>query len=269
MKVVDYRAPFRWLALGWADLWRAPWPCLMQGVAVTAVSLGIAYGIYATKAAFWTLSLTFGFVFLAPVIALGPYEAGRLLERGESPTLRRITLVRSAPRGEFAYLGLALLLIYGAWIQIAQIIYGLSSWQVHRTLSDMAAFAFSTSEGNTMLLAGIVVGTGLAYVVFVLVVVSAPMLLDPEADIFSATVTSVRAVLTNPGPTLLWAATIAILLLVTAASGLVLMIIVFPWLGLSSWHAFRALVAAPAAAPASDDAASGEVHKPAVPGSSR
>ena len=97
-----------------------------------------------------------------------------------------------------------------------------------------------------MVLAGSVVGGALAYITFVLVIVSAPMLLDPDNDIFSATVTSVRAVLANPGPTLLWAGILAVLLLATAASGLVLMVVVFPWLGLASWHAYRALVRTPA-----------------------
>ena len=246
VNVVGYGAPMLWLAQGWSDLWRAPWPCLVQGLVVTAASLGIVYGIYVTNAAFWALSFTFGYVFVAPVLALGPYEAGRLLEAGRRPTLAQVTFIRSARRGDLAYLGLALVLIYGIWGQIAQIVYGLSTFQAHRTIAEFVTFAIGTDEGHTMVLAGSVVGGALAYITFVLVIVSAPMLLDPDNDIFSATVTSVRAVLANPGPTLLWAGILAVLLLATAASGLVLRVVVFPWLGLASWHAYRALVRTPA-----------------------
>ena len=243
VRTVGFDAPWRWLAGGWRDLWRAPGPLLVQGLAITLLSFGIAYGIYRTNAAFWALSCTFGYVFLAPVVALGPYEAGRRLEAGERLTLGGILLVRSALRRDLAYLGLALLIIYGFWIQFAQIVYGVSTWQAHRTIPDLVALALGTDEGHMMMAVGSLVGGVLAYVTFVLVIVSAPMLLDPEADIFSATVTSVRAVIANPGPTLLWAAIIAGLLAATAASGLALMVVVFPWLGLASWRAYRELVA--------------------------
>lgn len=249
INAVGYGAPFRWMALGWRDLCRAPGPLLVHGLVVAALSFAIAYEVYATNAAFWALAFTFGYVFVAPVIAMGPYEAGRRLTAGERVTLGGITLVRPALRQDVAYLGLALLLIYLLWGRVAQIVYGLSTWTMQHTIPDFLAWAVGTAEGHAMLLTGSIVGGAFAYLTFALVIVSAPMLLDPDADVFSATATSVRAVSANPGPTLLWAVILAVVLAITAASGFALMIVTFPWLGLASWHAYRALVGpVPAAA---------------------
>ena len=93
-----------------------------------------------------------------------------------------------------------------------------------------------------MLLAGTVTGGILAFVTYALVVVSAPMLLNPKANVFAAVATSVRAVNANFFPLLLWAVIITVLLLLSAATGFLALIVVFPWLGLASWRAYRSLV---------------------------
>jgi uncharacterized membrane protein len=69
------------------------------------------------------------------------------------------------------------------------------------------------------------------------------MLLDPGSNGFIAIITSVRTVVANPGPMILWALLIVLLLLVSAATGFLALTVVLPWLGLASWRAFRALVA--------------------------
>jgi uncharacterized membrane protein len=68
------------------------------------------------------------------------------------------------------------------------------------------------------------------------------MLLDPGSNGFIAIITSVRTVVTNPGPMILWALLIVLLLLISAATGFLAMTVIFPWLGLASWRACRALV---------------------------
>ncbi|MDP3299097.1 MAG: hypothetical protein Q8M38_03240, partial [Phenylobacterium sp.] len=60
---------------------------------------------------------------------------------------------------------------------------------------------------------------------------------------------SFRTVALHPAPMILWAALIAGLLLASAATGFLALVVVFPWLGLSSWRAYRALVAEPEPAP--------------------
>lgn len=242
VRTIDSRAPLRWLRGGWSDLGKAPVPCLLYGLGLAAVSFGLSYGLVVSDGAFWVVALTVGFVFVAPMLAMGLYEAGRLIERGETPTLRQMLFVRAAIRQDIAYLGLALVLIYLLWGRIAQIVYGLSTYQLHRTVDAFVGYAVGTADGRAMLLAGSLVGGAMAYGVYCLVVVSAPMLLDHRSNVFYATAASVRAVVTNFGPMTLWAAIIAILILLSAATGFLALIVVFPWLGLATWRAYRDLI---------------------------
>ena len=245
VRIIDAKAPFRWLRGGWGDLWKAPLPCLAYGLMLALVSICLSYALIVSDAAFWVLALTIGFVFVAPMLAMGLYEAGRSIEHGETPTLQSMVYVRAAIRQDIAYLGLALVLIYLLWGRIAQIVYGLSTYQLHRTVKDFTAYALGTPDGQAMLIAGSLIGGGFAFFTYCLVVVTAPMLLDQNTNVFAATATSVRAVTQNIGPMTLWAAIIAVLTLSTAATGFLGLILVFPWLGLASWRAYRDLVPDP------------------------
>lgn len=242
IRVIGPAAPFAWLAGGWSDLWKAPGPLLVYGLAVTALSAAICHGLYVTNGAYWVLVLSLGFVIVAPILAMGPYEAGRRLERGEPVRLGQIVVVRAAFRQDLAYLSLALALLYLFWGQAAQIVYGLSTYQIYRTVDAFVGFALGTPDGHGMLMTGTLIGGAIAFLTYALVVVSAPMLLDPRANVFMAIATSVRSVTANPGPMLLWAVIIVVLLLASAATGLLALTVIFPWLGLASWRAYRALV---------------------------
>lgn len=235
-------APFRWLGEAWSDLWRAPLPCLAYGLALSLFSLSLTSWVYAHGASHWVFALTCGFVFVAPVLAMGLYEAGRRLEAGENPTLPGMVLVRAALRRDLAYLGLALLLIFLTWGGIAQVVYGLSTSTIHRNLPDLIAFATGTFEGLRMMVVGSAIGGAIAFFAYCLVVVAAPMLLNPRNDVFVAVVTSVRTVNANFWPMVLWALILAGLTLSTAATGFLGLTVVFPWLGLASWRAYRDLV---------------------------
>jgi uncharacterized membrane protein len=242
IRTISLSAPFGWLAEGWRDLMKAPASLLLYGLGLAAASFALCYGVYVTNGAFWALVLTIGFVMVAPILAMGPYEAGRRIELGERPGLGQILLVRAAFRQDVAYLSLLLVMIYFLWGRVAQIVYGLSTYQIHRDIDSLVAFAVGSDEGRAMLLTGTVTGGVLAFVTFALVVVSAPMLLNPHANVFAAVATSVRAVNANFFPLLLWAVMITALLLLSAATGFLALIVIFPWLGLASWRAYRSLV---------------------------
>ncbi|MFZ4607067.1 MAG: DUF2189 domain-containing protein [Caulobacter sp.] len=244
IRTIGLSAPFGWLAGGWSDLWKAPGPLLVYGLAVAAASFALCYGVYATNGAFWVLALTAGFVIIAPILAMGPYEAGRRLALGERPGLGQILFVRAAFRQDVAYLSLLLVLIYFLWGRVAQVVYGLSTFQVHRDVASLVDFAIRSRDGHGMLLTGALTGGALAFLTYALVVVSAPMLLNPNANVFAAVATSVRAVNANFFPLLLWAAIITVLLLASAATGFAALVVIFPWLGLASWRACQALVVA-------------------------
>ncbi|HVY84123.1 MAG TPA: DUF2189 domain-containing protein [Caulobacterales bacterium] len=242
MRSVSLGAPFRWLGLAWRDFMTAPLPCLIYGVAVALVSYAIWRSLIDTNLAFWALSLSCGFVFIAPMLAMGLYEAGRAITSGERPTLMQMLFVRSAARSDVFYLGLTLLLIYLLWGRVAQIVYGLSTYHLYRTVQAFVAFALNSAEGHAMLITGTIIGGVMAFFTFAITVVSAPMLLAQDANVFAAVFTSLQAISRNFMPLLLWALLITLFLIACAATSWLGLALVFPWLGLASWRAYRDLV---------------------------
>lgn len=217
-------------------------PCLAYGAATALMSHLLWRALVETDLAFWALSLSCGFVFVAPMLAMGLYEAGRLMDEGKQPQLKQILIVRRALRADVFYLGLTLLFIYLLWGRVAQIVYGLSTYRLHTTVSEFREFALTTSEGHTMLVTGSIVGGVMAFFTFALCVVSAPMLLDQKANVFEAIFTSVRAVAKNFAPMFFWAALITLFLLLSALTSWLGLVVIFPWLGLASWRAYREIV---------------------------
>ena len=94
-----------------------------------------------------------------------------------------------------------------------------------------------------MLISGTIVGGILAFFTFSITVVSAPMLLQHDSNVFGAVFTSLLATSRSFAPMLLWAALITTLLLIAAATGFLALVVIFPWLGLASWRAYRDVVA--------------------------
>ena len=235
-------APFRWLSGAWQDYLRAPLPFMIYGIVLAGISAMIAWALVFSGAFAWVFVLAGGCFLIAPILAMGLYEGGRMLEDGETPGLTDIVLVRSAVRADIAYLGLALFLIYLFWTRLAQIVYALSTSVMHKDPTDFLAFMFTTPEGLSMAATGSVIGGVVAFLAFSLAVISAPMMLGGQTDIFIATITSVRSVTKNPGPMLVWALLIAVLTAIGIATAFFGLILIFPLIGLASWRAYRELV---------------------------
>jgi uncharacterized membrane protein len=78
--------------------------------------------------------------------------------------------------------------------------------------------------------------------------VSFPLLLDREVDFITAMITSVRAVVTSPGPMIGSAAVIVVLLIVSALPFFLGLLVTLPVLGYATWHLYRRVVEPAAAA---------------------
>lgn len=239
-------APFGWLRKGWRDFCRAPVPCLAYGACLTAISLALAAGLFLADAYQWILVLAAGFLLVAPMLAMGLYEAGRKLERCETPSIAGIFFVRSALRQDIFILGLALVLIFSVWVEMAYLMYGLSTSKAHGTLLEFLRYLFGDPSGIRMAVIGSFIGGTFALIAFSLVVISAPMLLNDETDAFTATITSVRCVTRNFLPMMIWAALIVAMMGIGTATGFLGLVVIFPVIGLASWHAYRELVPSPA-----------------------
>jgi uncharacterized membrane protein len=103
---------------------------------------------------------------------------------------------------------------------------------------------FTTPTGWAMLLVGSVVGALFAAFSFAISAVSIPMLLEEKVDALTAMGSSVALVSHNLPVMLAWGLIVLALFLVSLATGLLGLIVVFPLLGHGTWHAYRAIRAA-------------------------
>lgn len=237
----DLRAALR---AGWRDFWGKP---------SHLVFLGLIYPIAAAAIALWSSGVNAwpllfpvisGLALLGPLAALPLYETSRRREQGlETNWLSALQVFRSPAMPSIAAIGLMLLLIFTAWLLVAQFLY--ESLFGPGSPASLAAFAnevLATPEGRMLMLWGNLIGLGFAAVVLACAAISIPLLLDRDVGAAVAVQTSVRATLKNPGMIALWGLIVAILLVIGALPLLVGLAIVVPLLGHATWHLYRRLV---------------------------
>jgi uncharacterized membrane protein len=231
--------PLRWLRLGWRDLARVPTASLLHGALVTAagwVILGITLR-------YWYLfpGAFSGFLLVGPIIATGLYELSRLLEAGRRPGMHEVIAAWKRGTRPLVWLGLLLVLAATAWVLVSSVLFALFV-SAPITGPEGVVRYIVLSEGSLLFPVWITLGGVGASLVFAATVVSAPMLLDRDVDMITALLTSVRTVGENPVAMVLWA---TLIMLATGLAMLTLMlglVLVIPWIGHATWHAYRDLV---------------------------
>jgi len=236
------------LRLGWIDFREKPshyvFLCLLYPIA------GAVLMVWAAGANLLPLlfPLASGFALLGPVAALPLYEISRRRELGFDPTLREALAVRRTPAiFSIAAAATLLLLLFVAWLNVAQAIY---EWhfgvEVPASLSAFLSDVLTTSTGWSMMVWGNLAGLCFAVMALAISLVTFPLLLERDVGIAAAISTSVRAAAANPVPVLLWGFIVAALLVIGSIPIFAGLIVVLPVLGHATWHLYRKLVAPPA-----------------------
>jgi uncharacterized membrane protein len=233
---LEVTAPLRWLRLGCRDIAAAPAQSLAFGAGITALS-ALVSGIALTFGTGWLLLvLLSGFVFVAPVLAMGLYVISAALERGTRPSLAACLAASRRDLGDALVYSLILMVICLVWVRAGS--------AVEIFFPEQAAP--SRLELATFLAIGSAVGSVFALVAFAASAFSLPMLADRQADAITAVVTSVNAVLRNKRAMLMWAMLIVLSVAIGFATGLLGLAITMPMIGHATWHAYRETIDASA-----------------------
>jgi len=229
-------APLQWIRQGWTDVRGAPRQSLTYGAAIALLSW-LVTGVGLKLGSYWAaLILLSGFVFVAPVLALGLYSISRQLECGLAPSLSRCLAEQRQTLGTTMVFALALLVLFLVWARAGSMVHVFFPVQANPDWSQLALF----------LGIGTAVGSIFALLTFLFSAFSLPMICDRDADAVTAIVTSVNAVLRNKGAMAVWALLIVALTAIGFATALIGLAVTIPLLGHATWHAYRETIDASA-----------------------
>jgi uncharacterized membrane protein len=231
--------PFRWLARGWRDLCSAWGIALFYGFFFwfMAVVLGAVF----SKMPEYTLSFASGCLLVGPFMAMGLYEVSRRRELGLAPDLTLSLTCWDSHLGSMGLLVLVLIVLELLWGRAALVVFAVFFNTGMPSTAGVLQAVFNP-ENWEFIAVYLVVGGFFAGLVFATSVVSIPMILDRGTDAISASITSLQVFFSNLPVMLLWGALISLLVFAALLPWGAGLLLVGPWLGHASWHAYRGSV---------------------------
>ncbi|MEP9352213.1 DUF2189 domain-containing protein [Xanthobacter sp. KR7-65] len=233
------------LLAGLSDFARAPAFGLAFGGLYAAGGILILACVFFFDLGYLAYPLFAGSVLVGPFVAAGLYDVSRELEAGRRPTWQGVLgTIFDQRKRELSWMAFVTIFAFIIWMYQVRLLLALFlGFASFASLQDFLRVLFTTSDGLGFLAVGHVVGAALALGLFSITVVSFPLLMDRDLDVVTAMITSVQAVLTSPGPMLIWGVTVVGLIFIGTAPAFLGLIFVLPVLGHATWHVYRRAVA--------------------------
>lgn len=232
------------LAKGFADFRAMPTHALFLVVLYPIVGLLIGSLAFGYDLMGWLFPLAAGFALLGPFAAIGLYELSRRREMGRDTSWQHaLDVLKSPSLGAISRLGLLLLVVFLAWVAVADWIHVayFGRWQP-ASVRELLDNVLGTSEGRSMILVGGVIGFGFALLALMLTVVAFPLLLDRNVGAGTAMATSLRVTARSPLTIALWGLVVAASLVIGSLPFFVGLAVVLPVVGHATWHLYRKAV---------------------------
>lgn len=236
---LSFADPLRWLARGWRDMGSAMGVALFYGLCFWGMALTL--GAVFRHLPEYTMSLVSGCLLVGPFLAMGLYEVSRRRELGQTPDLASSLTCWDRRIGSMGLLVLVLVVLELLWGRASLVVFAVFFNTGMPSTAGVLQAVFNPENWEFVAVYA-AVGGFFAGLVFATSVVSIPMILDRDTDAISASLTSLQVFFNNLPVMLFWGAMITALVVLAFIPWGLGLLIIGPWLGHATWHAYRGSV---------------------------
>ncbi|MBU3740129.1 MAG: DUF2189 domain-containing protein, partial [Rhodoferax sp.] len=229
-------APLRWLQLGWRDAMSAKGIGLVYGLCFWGMAAVL--GLVFRNRPEYTMSIASGCLLLGPFLAMGLYEVSRRRELGHPPDLAVSLTCWDRHLGSMGLLVLVLIVLELLWGRASLVVFAVFFSTGMPSTAGVLQAVFNP-DNLEFLVVYLAVGGLFAGLVYSVGVVAIPTILDRDTDAITAAITSLQVVFSIAAVMLLWGVLIALLVTLALLPWGLGLLLVGPWLGHASWHAYR------------------------------
>ena len=240
VRVLPFGAPLQWLRRGAHDLAAAPGIAAFYGICFWLMAFTLA--VVFRRSPEYTMTLVSGCLLVGPFLAMGLYEASRRREQGLPQSLGESLTCWDRHLGSMGLLVLVLTLLELLWGRASLVVFAVFFDTGMPSTASVLQAVFNPRNWQ-FLAVYLAVGGVFAALVFCSTVVAIPMILDRDTDAVTASLTSFGVVLRNTATLLFWGVLVVVLTLAALWPWALGLLVVGPWLGFATWHAYRDSVA--------------------------
>ena len=233
---VAFGSPLPWLSRAALDLAAHPWIALFYGACFWTMAATLA-AVF-RRSPEYTMTIVSGCLLVGPFLAMGLYEVSRQREAGAPASLGGSLTCWDRHLGSMGLLVLVLTVLELLWGRASLVVFAVFFDTGMPSTASVLQAVFNPRNWQ-FLAVYTVVGGVFAALVFCSTVVSIPMILDRDSDAVTAALTSFGVVLQNMATMLFWGALVVALTLLALWPWALGILVVGPWLGHATWHAYR------------------------------
>ncbi len=232
--------PVVWLQRGWRDM-RRHWSASL-GYGGLIVALGWTLLVFAATHPYYVAAAITAFLLVGPAMSAGSCEMSRRYEIGQTASFDDSLEGFTRNARELMKFGGILASCAFLWFVLSAVILGTVFHVRAPSLSETMYRGFIDSANRSQVLAYLGVGGALAAGVFVISVVTIPLIIDRHARAGQGMLASCKVVASNGAAMIVWSALILVVTAIGYVPLLAGLLITAPLLGHATWHAYRDMV---------------------------